>query len=125
MTALDSNLFLLNPIQLTSFDWNKAPVICELNGYRWHLGPETDKEMNWQDAKNWCVSVGGELPPRGILLQSYLNEEIKPLFKTEWYWASTEVNATHAWVQTFNDGYQGNGTKTANGSVRAVRKCPI
>ena len=111
--------------QELSFNWNDAPVICEINGYRWHLGPETDKEMNWQDAKNWCVSVGGELPPRGILLQSYLNEEIKPLFKKEWYWASTEFGATHAWIQTFLNGNHGNYGKICHYYVRAVRKVLI
>ena len=108
-----------------SFDWNKAPIICEINGYRWHLGPEADDEMNWQDANVWCESLGGELPPKGILLQAYLNEDIKPFFKPDWYWSSTEFNAAFAWIQNFSYDYQGNNFKTANYYVRAVRKCPI
>ena len=109
-----------------TFDWDNAPVICELNGYRWHLGTEADKAMSWNDAKDWCESVGGELPPRDVLLQAYLNEDIKPLFKAEWYWSSTEFNATNAWEQTFNSGAQyGNDIKANYDYVRAVKKVRI
>ena len=108
-----------------SFDWDKAPIICELNGYRWLLGQEADEEMNWNDAKDWCKSVGGELPPRDVLLQCCMNEDIKPLFKESWYWSSTEFNATTAWIQGFSNGNQANYRKTNDTYVRAVRKCPI
>lgn len=108
-----------------SFDWENAPVICEINGYRWHLGPEADEELTWADAVMWCKSVGGELPPRDILLQAYLNEDINPLFKDGRYWSSTEFNATYAWLQSFLNGDQGTYGKTNSSYVRAVRKCPI
>ena len=108
-----------------SFDWDKAPIICELNGYRWLLGQEADEEMNWNDAKDWCKSVGGELPPRDVLLQCCMNEDIKPLFKESWYWSSTEFTATYAWVQDFLNSNQGTNGKTNGTCVRAVRKCPI
>jgi len=111
--------------ELKSFNWNDAPVICELNCYRWFLGQGADEAMNWGDAIEWCKSVGGELPPREILLMAYLNEEIKPLFKDGWHWSSTEYSATHAWVQGFDNGYQYYGTKTTNVYVRAVKKMKI
>jgi len=111
--------------QELSFNWNDAPVICELNGYRWHLGPEADKEMNWNDAIEWCQWVGGELPTRDILLQAYLNEDIKSEFKTEWYWSRTEFHATGAWTQTFFNGNQYYPTKTYYYYVRTVRKVLI
>ena len=108
-----------------SFYWKNGPIICEINGFRWVLGQEADEEMSWNDAKDWCESVGGELPPRDILLQAYLNEDINPLFKKSWYWSSTEFNATDAWKQYFYDGNQFNTNKTYNYYVRAVRKYPI
>jgi hypothetical protein len=111
--------------QEQSFNWNEAPIICELNGYRWHLGPEADEEMNWEDAKVWCESVGGELPPRDVLLQCYINEDIKPLFKPEFYWSSTEFTATNTWFQTFLSGDQFNYGKTNYLYVRAVKKVKI
>ena len=109
-----------------SFNWDKAPVICEINGYRWLLGPEADEELSWKDAIEWCKSVGGELPPRDILLQCYMNEDIKPVFQEYWHWSSTEFSATGAWGQSFTSGYQHNANFKANyGYVRAVRKVLI
>jgi len=108
-----------------TFDWDNAPVICDLNGYCWHLGAEADKRMSWNDAKDWCESVGGELPPRDILLQCYMNEDINPLFKKSWYWSSTEFSASGAWGQGFLDGNQHNGSKTSTNYVRAVKKVKI
>jgi hypothetical protein len=108
-----------------TFDWEDALIICELNGYRWQLGPEADDELNWREAFDWCESVGGELPPREVLLMAYLNKETRPLFKEKWYWSSTEYSATYAWTQYFSYGNQYNTTKTTNYYVRAVRKVLI
>jgi hypothetical protein len=108
-----------------SFDWNKAPVICELNSHRWLLGPEADEELTWADAVMWCGSVGGELPPRDVLLQCYMNEDIRLLFKTEWYWSSTEFGVAFAWLQPFGSGSQTGTAKSSTGYVRAVRKVLI
>ena len=141
MTALDSNKvsFLQKIKELQdqidalkaeaqvaeSFNWDKAPVICEINGHRWLLGPEADEELTWADAVMWCKSVGSELPPRDILLQAYLSEDIKPLFKKSWYWSSSECSATTAWGQYFGNGNQGYHSKTFTTCVRAGRKVLI
>jgi hypothetical protein len=124
---LQAQIEALKAQNLTNFNWNEAPIICELNGYRWHLGPEADEEINWQDAKAWCELVGGELPPRDILLQCYLNEDIKSGFKKEFYWSSTEFSAPTAWGQHFLNGYQTNYVKNNYYYyyVRAVRKVLI
>ena len=110
--------------QLTN-NWNDAPIICELNGYRWHLGPEADEEMNWKNAKVWCELVGGELLPREVLLMCYINEDIKPSFKTSWYWSSAEFSATGAWRQYFGSGDQDSYGKATTSYVRAVKKVKI
>ena len=126
--ALEHALFLISQEESEpeTFNWwNDAPIICELNGYRWHLGPEADEEMNWCEAVEWCKSVGGELPPRGVLLQSFMNEDIRPLFKPSWYWSSTELNATFAWKQGFTTGYQNSTNKGYGSYVRAVKKVKI
>jgi hypothetical protein len=111
--------------QEQSFNWNDVQVICELNGYRWLLGPETDEEINWDDAKDWCKLVGGELPPRDILLQCFMNDDIKPLFKTSWHWSSTEFTATYAWCQHFYNGNQFTTNEGTNYYVRAVKRVKI
>ena len=122
---LENQIEALKAQNMTNFNWNDAPIICELDGYRWLLGPEAEDELNWADAIEWSKLVGGELPPREVLLMCYINEDIKPSFKTSWYWSSAEFNATNAWGQTFTSGYQGNNGKNNFNSVRAVRKCPI
>ena len=122
--ALEHVLFLINQEE-QPFNWDDAPVICEINGYRWLLGPEADDEMNWADAKDWYESVGGELPPRDILLQCFMKDDIKPLFKTSWYWSSTEFSATSTWRQSFFNGIQYGGSKLNHNYVRAVKKVKI
>ena len=126
--VLEHALFLINQEESEpeTFNWwDKDPVICELNGYRWYLGQEADEEMNWHDAVKWCKSVGGELPPREVLLMAYINENIKPLFKPEWYWSSTEFDAKDAWLQNFSNGAQDTSTKSTYYYVRAVKKVKI
>ena len=108
-----------------TFDWKNKPIICELNGYRWFLGQEADKTMNWEQAIEWCQSVGGELPPRDVLLQAYLNEDIKTIFQKDWYWSGTKFGAPNAWVQDFLTGYQFTDLKTNYSYVRAVKKVRI
>jgi len=122
---LQEQIEALKAQEHVAYDWNKDPIICELNGFRWHLGPESDEEMNWADAKVWCESVGGELPPREVLLMCYINEDIKPSFKTSWYWSSAEFLATFAWKQAFSYGPQYNNTKDTTNYVRAVKKVKI
>ena len=108
-----------------TFDWNNTPEICEINGYRWHLGTEADKAMSWNDAKDWCESVGGELPPRDVLLQAYLNEDIKTIFQKNWYWSGAEFNTQGAWRQFSGTGFQDYSFKTDTCYVRAVKKVKI
>ena len=113
-----------NNLKKGYYDWDNAPTIVEINGFKWLLGPEAPNELNWDDAITWCNSVGGELPPRDILLLSYMKEEIKKEFAETYYWSSTEFSDTHAWGQHFKGGYQGNNCKTGSYYVRAVRKLP-
>jgi len=111
---LQEKIDALKAQEHVAYDWNKTPIICELNGFRWHLGPEAEDELNFADAKVWCESVGGELPPREVLLMCYINEDIKPSFKTSWYWSSVEVSAANAWKQDFGNGTQGTTSKNNN-----------
>ena len=100
--------------------WEHSPVICELNGYRWYLGPEAEGELTWEDAIEWCKSVGGELPPRDVLLQCYMNKSTRLLFKKVWYWASTDFIVNSAWIQGFTNGNQATNFKPYENYVRAV-----
>jgi len=100
-----------------------------VGGELWLVGPEADSKMSWDDAKKWCLAVGGELPHKAVLLQCYKNEIVKSLFQESWYWSGTEFEFrdvgridVDAWVQCFNTGFQGNTFKTFEAFVRAVRK---
>ena len=95
--------------------------ICELNGYRYYLGPEAPNVMNWDEAKKWCEDQGFELPSREVLLQCYC--KLKDKFNINgWYWSSDEFGATYAWVQSFSYCAQDFSGKGLNYIVRAVRK---
>jgi hypothetical protein len=116
----------LNLLERTTFNWEEAPTICELNGSRWVLGPEAPEDLNWNDSIAWCKSVGGELPPREVLLMCYLNDDIKKEFTAPNYWSSTEFSATYAWGQNFLNGFQNvSDFKTYAFYVRAVRRLDI
>jgi hypothetical protein len=110
----------INDVKTQLNDYDNAPVICELNNYRWHLGPAAEQAMDWEGAKSWCKSVGGELPPRDILLLCYLNKDTADRFGKQTYWSSTEVGGTAAWEQFFGNGTQGYYDKTFVFYVRAV-----
>lgn len=101
-------------------DWDNAPVICELNNYRWHLGPAAEQAMDWEGAKSWCKSVGGELPPREILFLASLNQDAADWFREQPYWSGTEFDASYAWLQNFYFGSQNTSNKTGDYYVRAV-----
>lgn len=104
------------------FSWDDAPLICTLDGTKWLLGQESEEKMQWLEAVKWCKSVGGELPPRSILLLAYINEDTQKLFKPKWYWTSTGLNDKGAWKQYFFNGTQGFGTTQTLYHVRAVKR---
>jgi len=80
--------------------------ICILNGTKWILGDESTEPMNWEDANNWCKSIGQDLPPREVLLMAFLNPEIRSKFANTYYWSSSEFDSNFAWLQGFTNGYQ-------------------
>lgn len=46
-------------------------------------------------------------------------------FASDTYWSSTEGNASGAWLQSFNNGYQGSVNKGSGNYVRAVRRIAV
>ena len=107
------------------YDWDDAPVICQLNGFEYRLGPESPEDLNWHDAIDWCKSVGGELPSREVLLMCYVNEAIRNHRAASYYWSSTENGDSEAWIHSFNNGSQYGTSKNNNINVRAVKRFPI
>jgi hypothetical protein len=104
----------------TKFNWAKAPIICTLNGVKWLLGPEAEEELTWEDAKVWCQSAGGELPPRDVLFLASL--QTADWLEQHPYWSSTEFGAPNSWTQSFFNGHQYFYSKNFCCYVRAVRR---
>jgi len=46
-------------------------TICTLNGVKWVLGEEAENPLTWDEAIEWCKSIGQELPPIEVLLMAY------------------------------------------------------
>ena len=61
------------------------------------------------------------LPSKDELNELYLNRGVIGGFAVNYYWSSSEYDATHAWVQYFNLGSQNNFLKFITFRVRAVR----
>jgi len=88
------------------------------------LLPGEAAEVTWQQAKDWSLKAGGELPTRRE--QSLLFANRGEDFKPSWYWSSESYRDDGwAWCQYFYDGYQYDGHKLGQLRARAVRRLPI
>lgn len=115
---------------MNTHDIEEEILICTLDGYQYFLGPEYDGELDWENAKKWCESIGEgyELPNRLVMLAICMNEKTAALLtKHRFYWTSAEYedHAFFAWYQGWNSsspgGQYGNGKCNAF-RVRAVRR---
>lgn len=81
-----------------------------------------DVELPWDDAMAWAKTQGGELPTRAE--QHLLFCNAKSAFQPTWYWSGEQYagDASNAWLQAFDDGYQYGYGKGYQGRVRAVRR---
>ena len=105
------------------------PFICCQDGFAYFLGPEAPNDLTWQDAINWCKSLGDyyELPSKYILNACYENKSIRKEFVPYWYWSSTVhyKYADCAWSHYFYDDIQSYYGQALALFVRAVRKIKI
>lgn len=107
-------------------------LICTLDGYQYFLGPEYDGELDWENAKQWCESLGEgyEMPSRLMMLAICMNKATAALL-TEYslFWTSTECpDASRACLQSWLSGAPGlqhYGGKSLAYRVRAVRRCRV
>ncbi|MGK0390467.1 MAG: hypothetical protein ACI94Y_003220 [Maribacter sp.] len=61
------------------------------------------------------------MPTKYELNEMYLQRNAIGGFAVDWYWSSTELVSSNAWLQFFNGGNQDYDDKYSNGYVRAVR----
>ena len=107
----------------------KEPLICNLNGVDYFLGPESPDELNWEEAVKWCKSLGDgyELPSREILLTVMVQLPCAG-WKEGLYWSWSEFGTASAWIQrwvAYCPGGQSNSDKTVAYRVRAIRRTVI
>lgn len=106
---------------LVPVEEQERTLICEIDGKKYYLGPEAEKRMSWEDAKEWAKSVGGQLMPREVGVVAFKNEEIRKEFRTDdWYWLEDEYDSSNSWIQRFLNGYQNGYYKPDAFYVRAV-----
>ncbi len=89
------------------------------------LLPGSIADANWDKAREWAASIGGELPTRRE--QSLLFTNLKEEFESAWYWSGEQhaANSDYAWYQYFDYGYQDYSLKSSEGRARAVRRLAI
>ena len=87
------------------------------------LLPGKKEEINWEDAKKWAASIGGELPTRPE--QSLLIANLKEEFDPRAYWSSEANGDGWAWYQYFLYGRQDITPTDGALRARAVRRLPI
>lgn len=89
-----------------------------------------EEKMDWHDGKKACEDIFCRMPTSKELSIIYDNkEEINKLMsenggellKEDWYWSSSELSNSSAWVQYFSAGYVGSiYLKDYSGYVRPV-----
>ena len=81
-----------------------------------YWGETSKKEMNWDEANDWCEEQGGRLPTRLELLQAC---EVDG-FVASYYWSATEANANTAYNVYFSNCTTYYANKTNAFNVRCV-----
>lgn len=121
--SVDGNLFKRVVVE-------EEILICTLDGYQYFLGPEHDGELEWDDAKKWCESLGEgyELPNRLVMLAICMNEVTAALLTNlKYYWTASESEdyPSRAWGQYWgagNPGSQDRLCKSLAYRLRVVRR---
>lgn len=101
-------------------------ILPDGNGGQYHLILlPGDERKKWKNATARAKKKGGDLPDR--VEQALLHRDHKAKFQQAWYWSNTPCAGTAdgAWVQSFDDGYQGTTLKSGVYRCRAVRRVAI
>ena len=82
------------------------------------------RDVTWQQAMDWAIEVGGELPSRPIA--ALLHANVKDKLQPEWYWCSDEDGTPYRWRCFMGDGAQASTIDTnATGTAISVRCIPM
>lgn len=100
-------------------------VLTESGEYQHHLillPARPEQALNWQAAKAWAASVGGDLPSPQE--QALLFANCRDALPEAWCWSNKEheKGASCAWGCHFSNGTQDDSHKSFEGSAGAVRR---
>jgi hypothetical protein len=86
------------------------------------LAARPEKALNWEAAKAWAASVGGDLPSPQE--QALLFANCRDVLPKAWCWSNKkhEKGASYAWLCNFGYGNQYGTLKSFEGSAVAVRR---
>ncbi len=99
---------------------NEEWTLQEIPAKKIEWGKTANREMNWEEAKNWCEKQGGRLPTIVELMEAY-HGGIEG-FEEDFYWSSSEVSASHACTLDFGNGnVYSYSSKSLSSQVRCVR----
>lgn len=100
------------------------PVIQKIPAKTLEWGPESEEEMLWDEAVEWCKKQGEgwRLPTQTELLQAYDDEKIRKTFKNRYFWSATEASAMSAWYVSLGNRFTATLNRyVVNNDVRCVR----
>ena len=105
-----------------------AGLIVSADGTKKHhifLLPGEREIINWEDAKAWAESIGGELPDR--VESALLFATMKDHFKPVWHWTREQRAAVfrYTWCQNFDAGSPANYNINDKLRARAIRRVAI
>ena len=91
--------------------------------FKFKVHKDTKANLTWTEAVEYCESLGKgwRLPTRVEQLLMDENREEIGGFAKAYYWSSTEINNSVAWLHNFNIGVQFGFNKSNTYYVRAVR----
>jgi hypothetical protein len=110
-------------------DWY-MPAQNELEVCYYNLKPTTvSNSTSWGTNTNAVPSRGSNYTagdPAQTSATNFVTSTGAEAYGANFYWCSTEVSASNAWLQLFNNGYQGNFyAKTNSNRVRAIRRVAV
>jgi hypothetical protein len=113
-------------------NWNKKEIeleeipqnVQEIPAKKLDWGKTADKEMTWQEAKEWCESQGeGWRMPTRVELIEACDNKIEG-FKSDSYWSSTTYASytSSAWFVNLSISFVSYSAKATSYYVRCVRQ---
>lgn len=134
---IEGQIMIVDLNDLGGIEWSSAPIVTGATGTALKTGEvNTSSIISAQGAGTYAASacragiIDWDLPSQDELNEVYVNliainagisNNGGTLIADDFYWSSTEISATTAWLQQFYNGIQDSINKVGTPTVRAVR----